>query len=197
MKTPIPRSKVKKNQTWNAESVFDSPDAFEAEIKSILKSLTAFRKFQSHLGDSPDTFIRAMKAMDRLARRATKVQVYATMSSAVDSTDQVGAVMNEKAMSVIAQVSAASSFVEPELLSTGEAKFRKWLKDDPRMELYEHFINDIFRKQPHIRSEEVEELLGMLHDPFSSTYNTAGMLANADFKFKPARDSKGKKLQIT
>jgi oligoendopeptidase F len=197
MTKPIPRSKVKTNQTWNAESVFDSPDVFEAEVKSILKSLPAFKKYQGHLGDDLNTFIKAMKAMDKLSRRATKMQVYATMSSSVDSTDQVGAAMNGKAMSVIAQVNAAISFVEPELLSIGEANLRKWLKDDSRMELYEHFINNLFRKQAHVRNAEVEELLGMLRDPFSSTRNTAGMLANADFKFKLARDSKGRKVQVT
>jgi oligoendopeptidase F len=194
---PIPRSKVKQSQTWNAESVFDSPDAFETETESILKSLKAFKKYQGHLGDDPDTFIKAMKAMDKLSSRATKVQVYATMSSAVDATDQVGAALNGKAMSVIAQVNAAISFIEPELLSVGEAKLRKWLKDDPRMALYEHFFNDLFRKKAHVRNAEVEELLGMLRDPFNNTRNTAGMLANADFKFKPAKNSKGKKLQVT
>ncbi|MGB7876452.1 MAG: oligoendopeptidase F [Anaerolineales bacterium] len=197
MSNPIPRSKVKQNQTWNAESVFDSPAGFETEAKSILKSMPAIKKFQGHLGDGPDTFIKAMKAIDKLSRRATKVQVYATMSSSVDATDQSGAAMNGKAMSVIAQVNAAISFIEPELLSIGETKLRKWLKDDPRMEVYEHFINDLFRKQAHVRNAEVEELLGMLRDPFSNTRNTAGMLANADFKFKPAKDSKGKKVQVT
>jgi oligoendopeptidase F len=119
------------------------------------------------------------------------------MFSAVDATDQVGAALNGKAMSVIAQVNAAISFIEPELLSVGEAKLRKWLKDDPRMALYEHFFNDLFRKKAHVRNAEVEELLGMLRDPFNNTRNTAGMLANADFKFKPAKNSKGKKLQVT
>jgi len=197
MTNPIPRSKVKKEQTWNAESVFDSPVAFENEVKSIIKSLPAFRKYQGCLDEGPDTFIKAMKTMDKLSSRATKVQVYATMSSSVDSTDQGGAAMNEKAMNLMAQINAAISFIEPELLSIGESKLRKWLKDDPRMELYEHLFNDLFRKQAHVRNAEVEELLGMLRDPFSSTRNTAGMLANADFKFEPAIDSKGKKVQVT
>jgi len=197
MSNPTPRSKVKQNQTWNAESVFDSPDAFDAETKSILKSLPNFKKYQGHLGDDPDTFIKAMKAADKLSNRAAKVRVYASMASSVDSTDQAGAAMNEQAMSLIAQVNAAQSFIEPELLSIGETKLRKWLKDEARMELYEHFFNDLFRKQAHVRDAEVEELLGMLRDPFSSTQNTASMLANADFKFKPAKDSKGKKIQVT
>lgn len=65
------------------------------------------------------------------------------------------------------------------------------------MKLYEHYFNDLFRKQAHVRSAEVEELLGMLRDPFISTRNTTNMLANADFKFKPARDEKGEKIDLT
>ena len=197
MPTALPRSKVKKNQTWNAESVFASPAAFDAEVKSILESLPAIKTYQGHLGDDPVTFIEAMEAMDVLTQRAMKVQVYATMASAVDATDQEGAAMNGKATSALAQVSAATAFVDPELLSIGEAMLRQWLQDDPRLKLYEHYFNDLFRKQAHVRSAEVEELLGMLRDPFNSTRNTTNMLANADFKFKPARDSKNQKVDLT
>jgi oligoendopeptidase F len=197
MATPLPRSKVKKNQTWNAESVFTSAEEFDTEIKEILESLPSIKKYQGHLGDNVDTFLEAMNAMDALEQRSMKVRVYATMSSAVDANDEQGAAMNGKAMSALAQVGAAVSFVEPELLSAGEAKLRQWVKDDPRMKLYRHFVTDLFRKQAHVRNAEVEELLGMLRDPFGTVRNTAGMLANADFKFKPARSKDGKKLELT
>jgi len=197
MPTPLPRSKVKKNQTWNAESVFVSPEAFEAEVKSILEYLPEIKKYQGHLGDGVDTFLEAMNSLDALEGRSMKIRVYANMSNAVDANDEQGAAMNGKAMSALAQVGAATSFVEPELLSMGEAKLRGWIQDDPRMKLYEHFVNDLFRKQAHVRNAEVEELLGMLRDPFGAVRNTAGMLANADFKFKPARDSNGKKIELT
>ena len=197
MPTALPRSKVKKNQTWNAESVFASPEEFDAEVKDMLESLPAIKAFQGHLGDSPDAFLEAMNAMEVLARRAARVQVYATMSSAVDATDQHAAALNGRATSALAQVSATTSFVDPELLSIGETKLRTWIQDDSRLKLYEHYFNDLFRKQAHVRSAEVEELLGMLRDPFISTRNTTNMLANADFQFKPARDEKGKKIDLT
>lgn len=197
MPTPLPRSQVSKEQTWNTESVFPSPEAFDAEVQSILEYLPEIKKYQGHLGDSVDTFLEAMQAMDALEQRSMKVRVYATMSSAVDANDEKGAAMNGKAMSALAQVGAAASFVEPELLSMGEAKLRVWLTDDPRMKLYEHFVNDLFRKQAHVRSAEVEELMGMLRDPFGAVRSTASQLANADFKFKSARDSKGNKLELT
>jgi oligoendopeptidase F len=197
MPTALPRSKVKKNQTWNSESVFESPEAFDAEVKSILESLPSIKGFQGHLGDNPETFMEAMDAIDKLSERAAKVRVYATMSSAVDATNQQAAAMNGKATSALAQVSAATSFIDPELLSIGEARLRGWLESDPRMKLYEHYFNDLFRKQTHVRSAEVEELLGMLRDPFNSTSNTTSLLANADFKFKPARNSENEKIELT
>jgi len=197
MPTPLPRAKVKKNQTWNAESVFVSPSQFDAEVKSALDALPSIQKYKGHLGDSVDTFLEAMSAMDALEQRATKVRVYATMSSSVDANDEQGAAMNGKAMSALAQVGAAASYVEPELLAVGEAKLRQWIQSDARMKVYEHFINDLFRKQAHVRSAEVEELMGMLRDPFGTVRNTASLLANADFKFKPAKNSKGKKVELT
>jgi oligoendopeptidase F len=197
MTAPLPRSKVQQNQTWNAESVFESPAEFEAEVESILASLDSLKKFQGHLGDSPETFIEAMTALDVLSQRSARIRVYATMSSAVDTADQAGAAMISKAMSALAQVGAASSFVDPELLAVGEDLLHQWLNDDARLKLYEHYFNDLFRKQTHVRNAEVEELLGMLRDPFSSTSVTTNLLANADFKFKPARDKKNKKVELT
>lgn len=197
MTTPLPRSKVKKHQTWNAESVFASPDDFDAAVKSLLESLPDVKKYQGRLGENIETFLEALKAMDLLDQRATKIRVYGNMSNAVDANDEQGAAMNGKAMSALAQAGAAASFLEPELIALGEATLRRWLDEDPRMKRYEHFFSDLFRKQAHIRSAEVEELMGMLRDPFGAVRMTAGAIANADFKFKPAKDSKGNKLELT
>ena len=167
------------------------------EVNNLLDRLTDVRKFQGRLSEGPAVFLEAMDVMEEVARRAARVRVYARMASSVDAADQQAAAMNGKTESALAQISAATSFVDPELLGIGEPQLREWLVSDPRMKLYEHYFNDLFRKQTHVRSAEVEELLGMLRDPFASTSNTAGLLANADFKFKPARDRDNKKVQLT
>ena len=197
MSTALPRSKVRKNQTWNAESVFASPEEFDAEVNHLVDSLASVKAFQGRLVNSPDIFLETMALIETISKRAARVQVYATMSSAVDTGNQEGAAMSGKAMSASAQVGAALSFVDPELLAAGEAKFRQWMQDDSRIHLYEHYINDLFRRQSHVRSAEVEELMGMLRDPFGTVRSTASTLANADFQFKPARNSKNKKVELT
>lgn len=197
MTTPLPRLKVKKDQTWNSESLFTSVAEFDTAVDNLLASLNDVKKYQGHLGDSPDVFIEAMQFMDALAQRALKVQVYATMSSAVDTADQQGAAMSGKAMSALARVGAETSFVDPELLLIGEAKLRQWLAENEFMGMYQHYINDLFRRQAHVRNAEVEEVIGMARDSFMTVRTTAHLLANADFKFAPAKDSKGKKVALT
>ena len=71
------------------------------------------------------------------------------------------------------------------------------MTQDLKLAVYAHFFDDLFRKQDHVRSGEVEELLGMLADPFSGPASTSSLITNADFNFASAVNSKGKKLVVT
>jgi oligoendopeptidase F len=119
------------------------------------------------------------------------------MSHAADTQNQAASKMNSEAQGLFGQVSGAVSFLDPELIAIGESKLRQWLKTEPRLKHIEHYIDNLFRKQAHVRSGEVEELLGMLSDPFSGISTAEGALTNADFKFAPAIDSAGKELPVT
>ena len=131
--------------------------------------------------------------MEGLLVRAQRVSMYAGFAAAVDTTDQVAAGMQNQAGGLFyqigstyyGQVAAAASFIKPELLSIGRAKLDEWMKQDSKLAVYAHFFDDLFRKQDHVRSSEVEELLGMLADPFSGPTNTSSLIANADFNSRP------------
>lgn len=192
-----PRSEIPKKYTWNAESVFDTPQAWEEEIQDIERSLPDFDRFRGHLGDSPDTLADAFEAAQELHRRVGRVFAYANMSYYVDTTNQTAAGVFSKAYGLIGRVLAATAFVDPELLDIGEATLHKWLEEEPRLAIYRHYVDNLFRKQAHIRSAEVEELLGMLADPFSAAEITASMLTDGDFKFPPAMGNDGSQLEVS
>ncbi|MBI5712763.1 MAG: hypothetical protein HZC38_04970, partial [Chloroflexi bacterium] len=129
MSKALPRNKVNKQHTWNSESVFATPEAFESELKKFVESLPTIKKFQGHLGEKPDNLIEAMSVLEKLQARANKIRVYANMSHSVDTADQNAAAMNGKAVSALAQLRAAASFIDPELLSLGKDKLEKWIND--------------------------------------------------------------------
>ncbi len=190
------RSAIDKKYTWNAESMFATPAAWDAEVKDIIASIPGVRKFQGRLKEGPATLLNALQAVQELQARVNRVVVYAGFAYSVDTTDQNAAALAGKSQGAFGQVGAAISFLNPELLEIGEKTLRQWLKDEPGLAIYAHYVDDLFRKQAHVRSGEVEEILGMLADPFSGPVTTASMLTNADFKFNPAVDSAGNAIAM-
>ena len=191
--TTLPRhTELPAQYTWNASSVFASDAAWENEWNQVSAQLPNHaQKYAGHLAASAALVFECLQIRDETVRRAQVLLVYADMASSVDSTDQKAVAMAGRARSLYGQVRATFAFVEPELIAIGAVKLRGWANSEPRLALYAHYFDDLFRKQAHIRSGEVEELLGMLADPFSSVGLNESMLTNADFQFKPARSSTG------
>lgn len=192
-----PRSKVKKKYTWNAESVFKSKKEWEAEVKKILAELPNIKKYEGRLGESAETLVEALNQVEKLMIRLMHVFMYAGFSYNVDTTNQTSAAMFGKAQGVFGQVSGAVAFVNPELLLIGKTKLAEWMSRNPKLAVQKHNMDNLFRKQAHVRSGEVEEILGMVSDPLGGGGNSSSMLTNADFKFAPAKDWKGKKVEVT
>lgn len=182
--------------TWNAESVYPSTEDWEKEVNQIIEDISTVKQYQGRLAESPSVLLDALTAYDKLVSRTQIALMYAGFSYAVDTTNQQSAGMNSKAQGMYGQVVSAVSFVQPETLQIGEAKLNEWMSQNEKLAVYKHSFEDLFRKQAHVRSAEVEEILGLASDPLSGPYNSTSMLTNADFKFKPIRDSKGKTIDV-
>ena len=193
----LPRNKMNKKYTWNAESVFSSNKAWEKEIKQIIADIPTIKKFQGRLKEGPSILLKALAAYEKLISRAQTAAMYAVFLYNVDTTNQQSAGMRSKAMGMYGQVASAVSFMQPEILEIGKKKISKWLRENKKLKLYEHSFEDLFRKQAHVRSAEVEEILGLVSEPLSGASASTGTLTNADFKFEPIKDSKGKIIDVT
>ncbi|NLX11666.1 MAG: oligoendopeptidase F [Chloroflexi bacterium] len=196
--TALPlRSEIAPEHTWNAPSVFPSQADWAAEVEHLRAHIpTLPQQYQGHLGDSPAALADYLEAFSEAYGRVGKVYVYASMFSSVDTADQEAAAMAGQAMALYSRLMAAIAFANPEILSIGQGTLAQWMAGEPRLAVYAHFFDDLFRQQAHVRSAEVEEVLGMVADPFSGTSNTAGRLANADLVFPTARTAQGETVPV-
>jgi len=193
----ITRSKVDKKYTWNAESVFESNEAWEKEVNQIIEDIVKVRVFQGRLKEGPSTLLDGLNTAYALLSRAQIAVMYSDFLNAVDATNQQSAGMRGKADAMNGLVLSAISFIQPEILAIGKDALDTWVRQNPGLEIFKHSFNDLFRKQAHVRSAEVEELLGLVSDPLSAGRTSTGMLTNADFKFKPIKDSAGREFDVT
>ena len=192
-----PRSKLDRKFTWNAESVFPSDEAWEKEVNQIIEDIPSIKQFQGRLAEGSSVLLEALDCAYQLISRSQRTLMYAAFSYAVDTTDQHAAGMRAKAQGMYGQVLSAVAFLQPEILEIGQEKLDEWMSRESKLALYRHNLDDTFRRQAHVRSAEVEEILGLVSDPLQGSGNSTGMLTNADFQFKPAKDSTGKAIDLT
>ncbi|HEB66045.1 MAG TPA: oligoendopeptidase F [Chloroflexi bacterium] len=192
----LSREEIPSQYTWNAPSVFSSPEAWEQAYQTLEDEIPALEAYQGKLGEGPDTLLAWFEVYEQVARLLGKLFVYAGMSFAVDTADQEAAARRERVQSLAARFYAAVSFVNPELIAIGFDTLRAWMKENPRLAVYAHAFDELERQQAHVRSAEVEALLGALNDPFRSAASIHGILADADLKFEPARGSDGRTWQV-
>ena len=191
------RNKIKQKFTWNAESVFKSPQAWEKELKQITEDIANIKPYQGRLAESPEVLLHALEEAYDLVSRVQIAFMYAGFSYAVDTTNQEAAGMQSRAQSIYGQVLSAVSFLQPEILAIGKDKLEEWMSQNEKLAVYRQNFDDLFRKQAHVRSAEVEELLGLVSDPLQGPSTSTNMLTNADFKFKPVKVGVGKSLDLT
>src|SRR3569832_1484616 len=74
------RSKIKQKFTWNAESVFKSPQAWEKELKQITEDIANIIPYQGRLAESPEVLLYALEEAYDLVSRVQIAFMYAGFS---------------------------------------------------------------------------------------------------------------------
>lgn len=190
------RNEIAPEHTWDTASVFPRDQAWEGEIERVNQQLPNLLRFKGHLADGPKGLVNWFEAAEPVLRSLAKIVLYASMGHTVDTADQAAAAKNDRARSLAARVQSAIAFAEPEILSIGLGTLRKWLKEEPKLAIYEHYFDQLERRKAHIRSAEIEELLSQAADPFRTAAATHGILADADLRFSPAHDTSGEPVEI-
>ncbi|HJZ50546.1 MAG TPA: oligoendopeptidase F [Roseiflexaceae bacterium] len=195
-KTVPSRDKIPVEYTWDTESVYGSHAAWEAELARVAAQLPELAAFQGHLGDSPARLAEWLDTADRLMNAVARLFFYASMFHNVDTADQAALADNDRAIAIYTRAIAATSFAEPELLAIGFDTLRRWMEQEPRLAIYAHYLDQLERRQTHVRSAEVEELLGQARDPFSGASGIHGILTDADLRFAPAHTATGDSIEL-
>lgn len=190
------RSEIAPEHTWNAVSVFASSDAWQSEYNTLLNSIGSLEAYKGRLTQSPAVLVEYFDLYENFSRRVYKVLFYALMSTSSNTLDEQAVAMSGQATSLESKLTAVASFAEPELLSMSQETLEGWAMQEPRLAVYSHYFDNLFRQQAHVRSGEVEEVLGMAQATFSAMEEIPEMLANADLTFQPAVSSSGQSLPV-
>jgi oligoendopeptidase F len=197
MTTTLPaRSEIPVRHTWDVQSIFPSDADWAAEVARVEATLPELQRVRGRLGEGPAVLADHLAAEERLSRALDRIWVYATMRAAVDSGDEAAAALADRARGLDSRVQAALAFVEPELLAIGVDVLRRWVAEHEPLRVFAHWVDRLARRAPHVRSAEVEEVLGEAASPLEAAAAIHGVLANAELRFRPAVASDGTEHEV-
>ncbi|HEY8416920.1 MAG TPA: hypothetical protein VIK93_02665 [Limnochordales bacterium] len=179
MSTAVPlRKDVPVEHTWDVHSIFPSDEAWEEALQALAARMPGLSAFRGRLSEGPHVVADCLQTVDKLLEDAGKLYQYGMMRFSVDTSDQQAASLHAREQSLFAQFTAAMAFLEPELLAIGPERLLEWADQEPRLAIYKHYFDTLARQKAHVRSAEVEELLGMVMDPFRTATGVHGTIAS-------------------
>lgn len=195
-KTLPPRSDIPLYETWDLASIFPDVEAWEAAKDNVITKIPTLAQYKGKLGESPQVLAEFLEAYEQALRKASLVLVYGMLDSSVDTTNQAAQARAGQGQSLFVRLNAATSFVNPELMTIGFSTLRKWIKEEDRLAHLGHLIDELEREKEHVRSDEVEQVLALSGEPLSDFFRAYNAITNADLQFNDAVAGDGSALEV-
>ncbi len=191
------RSEIDEKYKWNLSDIYKSEDLWEKDFEWVKGNIDGYKNFKGELGNSSESLFECLKFDDEIGIKLERLYLYAMLSKDSDMSVTKYQAMDERIKNLYAQVSAANSFIRPEILTIPEEKLLKFLDTNNELKVYRHLIEDLLRTKVHTLSQEQERILALSSEATQACYNAFSMFTNADLKFSPVKDTEGRTIEIS
>jgi oligoendopeptidase F len=197
MATTLPkRNEVPQEMTWDATSIYATPDDWQAAIKKVFADVETIGKYEGKLGESASTLLEALQARDKLLVDTSQIGQWSMMYHVPDMNNQEAIAWSGQTQSLYGRVGAAIAFYEPEILTIGADRLAQMIAKEEGLRVYRHYFDKLESHRAHTRSAEVESVLAEAGDVTSSGYNIYTALADSDLKLGTIEDEKADRVEL-
>ena len=199
MQNTIPaRSEADPRFTWATTDLFESDEAWRAELTRVRGMLDELKSYEGRLCESAATLLGYLRLYDDLMRDGDRLISYAFRKSDEDTRNAVYQELSAQSRNLLVDLDKASAFSTPELLAVSDERFENFFREEEEgLEHYRLALTRVRRKKDHTLSAECEALLAAAGQLSQAPDEIFSMLNDADMTYPDAVDSEGKKHPVT
>lgn len=191
------RNEIEEKYTWDLSTIFQTDEAFEAELAQVSEEVKKAAGLAGHLLDSADSLLTTTEIQLDLMRRIEKLYSYAHMKNDQDTRVAKYQEYQAKGMTLYSDFGQSFAFYEPEFMAITEEQYQAFLAEQPALQLYQHYFDKLLKKKAHILTQREEELLAGAGEIFGAAGETFAILDNADIVFPMVHDEDGNEVQLS
>jgi oligoendopeptidase F len=185
-------------ETWSLADLFADIPAFERAKKAFSEDrLPHVDRFRGKLLESAGVLADALAADVRAIEELRRLQAFASLESDGDIRRATGRARRQEIEVLATEVSKRRAFLRPEILSAAPETIVRWVREEPRLAEFSHFLLDLLRQRAHILSPQEERIVaetGLVRGDASSLY---GVLAHAELPRPEVTLSSGERVHLT
>ncbi len=185
------RDQIEAKYKWNLTDIYESDEAWEADFKLMESKVDEYGQFEGKIGNSAADLLACLKFDDEVGITFGQMALYSSLAKDRDLNNTKYKAMFDRLIALSSKVSAAGSYIQPEILKIPEDKLWGFVKEEAELQVYTQMLKDMLRTKEHTLSKELEELMalsgpvrGVPGDAFSMYKN-----ADIDYPMVKAEDS--------
>ena len=174
------RADIDDKYKWNLADLFETKTDWEKGKDAITKKFAKIGEYKGKLGDSAQSLFEALEYYNNVEKEFVLLYIYAHMLSDQDKQESGPQAMEGEMSQIMTELNKMSSFFDPEILAIPEEKVNQFFKDEPKLETYRQYIDDIQRRKAHTLSESEEKLIAEAGNLAGTPQDIYGIFSNAD-----------------
>lgn len=192
------RSEIPDQYKWNLNDMYPTREAFNTGTRSIEEALPLIASCKGTLGESAQTLKICLDRCYSVYKELDKGLVYTSLGYDEDRRNLAAQKARGELQQLAVKVNEATAWVSPEIVSVGQEKIGRFLKEEPGLNEYRHMLEDTLRAAPHTLSAPEEAILsrtGMLSRTPVDVYEA---FATADMDYPTVKlSADGTEVKIT
>ncbi len=181
---------------WDLSEIYSSQEAW-ADAKAEMPGMIAkFEPYRGKLGESAGNLKAVLENMYVIRMQASRLYAYASMRSDEDLRESGPQGMKAELQAMFADMSAATAWIDPEILSLPAETLEKFQKKEPGLAIYARYLERLEKQRPHVLDARSEKILGM-GSRLEGVGNTiGGLLRNAEIPWPTITLDDGTELYL-
>ena len=189
------RSEIQQQYKWDLTSLFESDEKWEEKLASLKGQQQVALSYQGKL-DNAQTIYQYLKWDYSITSDLSDLFCYASLRHSEDTRDSNATSMYSRIYSLYVEISSASAFARPEILSLQDDKLKAIIEDD-QLKDYRFMLEDLYREKKHTLSAKEEIVISSFGESFAAASEISESLRDSDLTFDDIVDKKEKKYPLS
>ena len=190
------RSEIEEKYKWDLTKIYKDETEFEKDLEELKKMIQQLNSYKGHLVDSAKNLLKYLQFDEKLDRKMNRVYSYAHLHFDEDTTNTKYQELQGKVDILMTEYSEKSSFINEEMMKKDYSDIKKYIKEEKELRKYAHNLDDFYRYQKHILTEEQEKVLSSFSNVLSSSEDIFEALTDSDLTLGTIKDENDKEVEL-